>query len=119
MSDLEGQLRFYFNALNAFDLKAVEGMFAEDAVYVSSGFGEPIKTRAKIIEAFCDYFAEYDNQVSVDTNIKSIAPKTFISEWRLTATRSKTGNILEREGTQVTTFNQGGLIVHIEVRDQS
>jgi ketosteroid isomerase-like protein len=118
VSDLEGRLRFYFNALNAFDLKMVEGMFAEDAVYDSSGLSEPIKGRVKIMEAFRQYFDEYDDQVSIDTNIKSVAPNTFSSEWSLKATNRKNRKLLKRSGTQVTTFNEVELISHIEVRDE-
>jgi ketosteroid isomerase-like protein len=119
VSDLEARLRFYFNALNAFDLKAVEAMFAEDAVYISSGLGEPIKGRVKIAEAFREYFDEYDNQVSIDTNVKLVAPNTFGSEWQLKATSCKTGKLLERAGTQITIFNEAGLIAHIEVHDRT
>jgi ketosteroid isomerase-like protein len=117
LSDIEEQLRFYFNALNAYDLKTVEDMFAEDAVYVSSGLREPIKGRVKIMEAFQQYFDEYDDQVSIDTNIKSIAPNIFSSDWSLKATSRKNGKPLERAGTQITTFNDTGLIAHVEVRD--
>jgi ketosteroid isomerase-like protein len=118
VSEIEERLRLYFNALNAFDLKTVEGMFADDAVYNSSGLSEPIKGRVKIMEAFQQYFAEYDDQVSIDTNIKSVAPNIFGSDWSLKATSRKNGKPLERVGTQVTTFNGEGLIAHIEVLDE-
>ncbi len=119
MSDLEQRLQRYFNTLNAFDLKAVERMFAEDAVYVSSGLNNQKLGRANIMAAFEKYFEEFSNQVSIDDNIKSVAPNTFSSFWRLKATSSKTGKLSERAGTQVTTFNEAGLIVHVEVRDQT
>ena len=118
MSDLEARLRLYFNALNAFDLKAVEAMFAEDAVYISSGLNSRKSGRAEIIASFKDYFAEFADQVSFDTNISMVAPNCFSSYWSLKATSSKTGKLLERVGTQVTTFNDEGLIVHIEVLDE-
>ena len=118
MSDLEARLRLYFNALNAFDPKAVEAMFAEDAVYISSGLNSRKSGRAEIIASFKDYFEEFADQVSVDTNIKLIAPNTFNSNWRLKATSVKTGKLLERTGAQVTTFNGAGLISHVEVRDE-
>ncbi len=119
MNDFEGQLELYFNALNAFDLKTVEAMFAEDAVYVSSGLSERKLGRANIIASFKAYFEEFADQVSVDDNIKLIAPNTFSSDWRLKTTSVKTGKLSERAGTQVTTFNEAGLIVHVEVRDQT
>jgi ketosteroid isomerase-like protein len=118
VSDLEPRLRLYFNALNAFDLKAVEAMFAEDAVYISSGLKSTKSGRAEIIATFKDYFEEFADQVSFDTNISMVAPNCFNSYWSLKATSSKTGKLLERVGTQVTTFNDQGLIVHIEVLDQ-
>ena len=118
MSDLEGRLRLYFNALNAFDIKTVEDMFAEDAGYVSSGLSNEKSGRANIMMSFQTYFEEFADQVSVDDNIKLIAPNTFSSDWRSKATSRKTANLLEREGTQVTTFNDVGLIAHIEVRNR-
>lgn len=118
MSDLEARLRFYFNALNAFDLKAVEAMFAEDAVYISSGLNSRKSGRAEIMRAFQNYFEEFADQVSVDSNIKLIAPNTFSSDWKLKATSIITGELLERAGTQITTFNEAGLITHIEVLDE-
>ena len=118
MSDLERRLRLYFNALNAFDLKAVEAMFTEDAVYVSTGLNNRKSGPTEIMAAFEKYFEEFADQISVDTNIKLIAPRTLSSDWRLKATSVKTGKISERQGTQVTTFNQAGLIAHIEVRDR-
>lgn len=119
MSDLDQRLRLYFNALNAFDLKAVETILAEDAVYISSGLNGRIFGRANIMTSFKTYFEEFSDQVSVDTHIKSIAPNTFSSDWRLKATSVKTGKLSERAGTQETTFNEDGLIEHIEVRDHA
>jgi hypothetical protein len=118
VSDPEARLRFYFKALNAFDLKAVEAMFDADALYISSGLKSAKSGRAEIMSSFRIYFEEFADQVSVDDNIKLIAPNTFSSDWRLKATSSKTGKLLERIGTQVTTFNDEGLIVHIEVLDE-
>ena len=119
MSDLDERLRLYFNALNAFDLKKVERMFAEDAVYVSSGLSERKLGRANIIASFKTYFEEFADQVSVDDNIKLIGPNTFSSDWSLKTTSIKTGKLSERAGTQVTTFNEAGLIAYVEVRDQT
>lgn len=118
MSDLEDRLRLYFKGLNAFDLKTVEAMFAEDAVYVSSGLANRKLGRTDIMMAFETYFEEFADQVSVDDNIRLIAPNTFSSDWKLNATSGKTGKLLERAGTQVTRFNQAGLIANIEVRDE-
>ena len=117
VNELEEKLRLYFKALNAFDLTSVEAMFAEDAVYVSSGLNNKEFGRANIIAAFKIYFSEFADQISNDTNIRSIGPKSFSSVWRLRATSGKTGILLERTGTQVTTFNEVGLITHVEVSD--
>jgi ketosteroid isomerase-like protein len=118
VSELEARLRLCFNALNAFDLKAVEDMFAENAVYTSSGLANRKTGRAEIMRAFKNYFEEFADQVSFDTNISMVAPNCFSSYWSLKATSSKTGKLLERVGTQVTTFNDEGLIAHIEVLDE-
>jgi ketosteroid isomerase-like protein len=118
VSELEARLRFYFNALNAFDLKAVETMFAENAIYVSSGLGKALHGRDQIMNAFRKYFAEFNDQVSVDTNIQILERNVLRSDWHLKATSCRTSAVLERAGTQVTTFNDEGSIVHIEVQDQ-
>jgi ketosteroid isomerase-like protein len=115
VNELEHRLRLYFKALNAFDLKSVEGLFAEDAVYVSSGLSSRKSGRAEIMASFKEYFDEFADQVSVDANIKMIAPNSLSSDWSLRATSRKTGKILERVGTQVTTFNAEGLIAHVVV----
>ena len=117
VNDLEGKLRFYFKALNAFDLKSVEEMFAEEAVYASSGLGATIKGRAKIMKAFHVYFAEFNDQVSIDENIAIVSPLTLNSRWRLIATSNKTSQRIHRSGMQITKFNAAGLIIHIEVSD--
>jgi hypothetical protein len=117
VSELGERLRFYFNALNAFDLKAVESMFAENAVYISSGLKSTKSGRAEIISSFKIYFEEFADQISVDDNVKLIGHNTFSSDWRLKATSVKTGRLLERVGTQVTTFNEHGLIARVKVRD--
>ena len=119
MSDLEERLRFYFNALNAFDLKSVEAMFAEDAVYASSGLGAPIKGRSEIMKAFHLYFAEFDDQVSVDENIELVSPRIYHSNWKLTATNNKTGIRVNRAGTQITEFNAAAMIAKIVVSDSA
>jgi SnoaL-like domain len=117
VNDLEQRLVHYFNALNAFDLKLVEAMFAPHAIYLSQGLDAPKQGRAEIINSFANYFAEYSDQVSVDDTITKEAPLIFRSSWALTATSSKTGKLLRRSGTQRTTFNAQGLILQIEVFD--
>jgi SnoaL-like domain len=104
--------------LNAFDLKAVETMFAENAVYRSSGLSSMKSGRAEIMLSFKIYFEEFADQISIDENVQAIAPSTFSSNWRLKATSNKTGKLLKRSGTQITTFNEDGLIVRVEVRDE-
>ena len=119
MSDHQERLRFYFNALNAFDLKSVEALFAEDAVYTSTGLGTSINGRAKIMEAFRNYFPEFDDQISYDKNLALVSPNTHHSNWALVATSNKTGERINRSGTQITKFNSKGLIVAIQVQDRT
>ena len=94
-------------------------MFAEDAVYVSSGLGAPIKGRSEIMKAFHVYFAEFDDQVSVDENIELVSPRIYHSNWVVVATSNKTGARIDRRGTQVTRFNSEGIIVAIQVQDMT
>ena len=119
MVNAEERLKLYFNALNAFDLKQVEAMFAEDAVYVSAGLNAMKIGRAEIMKSFHEYFSEYSDQVSLDDRIIQTGPNVFQSHWQLSATSSKTEKSLHRKGTQITTFNDDGLIAHVEVHDQT
>ena len=107
----------YHAALNAFDLEAVEAMFDRDAEYVSPGLNGAIRGRAAIMKAMREYFAEYSDQRAKDDEVVALAPGVVQSLWRLKATSSKTGEVVERRGREAVTFNTAGLIAHVEVFD--
>jgi ketosteroid isomerase-like protein len=107
----------YHAALNDFDLEAVEGMFAVDAEYVSPGLNGAIQGRDAIMKAMREYFAEYSDQRAEDDEVVALAANVVQSHWRLRATASKTGKVLERRGQEVVTFNAAGLIARVEVFD--
>ena len=86
-------------------------MFAENAVYVSSGLNGEIKGRAAIIAAFRSYFAEYVDQVNVDEDMRVLDANRLQAHWRLESSKSK------RSGTQIINFNADGEIQRIEVLD--
>ena len=107
----------YHAVLNAFDLDGVEAMFAADAEYVSPGLNGAIQGREAIMKAMRDYFAEYSDQRAEDDEVAELAPNVVQSLWRLNATSSKTGKVLERRGREIVTFNAAGLIARVEVFD--
>ena len=107
----------YHAALNDFDSDVVEAMFAEDADYVSPGLNGVVAGRAAIMKAMRDYFAEYGNQVAVDDEVIELRPHVVQSKWRLKATSSRGGKRVERQGREVTRFNEAGLITRVEVFD--
>lgn len=107
----------YHAALNDFDLEGVEAMFDANAEYVSPGLKGAIRGRAAIMAAMRDYFADYADQRAEDDEVLELAPNVVQSLWRLKATSSKTGKVLERRGQEVVTFNAAGLIACVEVFD--
>ena len=107
----------YHAALNNFDSGVVEAMFAEDAEYVSPGLNGVVAGRAAILKAMREYYAEYGDQVAVDGEVIELRPHVVQSTWRLKATSSRSGKLVQRQGREVTTFNEAGLITRVEVFD--
>ena len=114
---MKERLAAYTAALNRYDLSAVEEMFAEDAVYISPGLHEALHGRAAIMAAFRIYFADHIDQANVDKNVRMINATDIQSDWSLTATNARTGEIVSRKGTQVMTFNSEDRIALIQVLD--
>jgi ketosteroid isomerase-like protein len=107
----------YTNALNRLDLDAVERMFAENAIYISSGMDGAYHGRSSIMAAFRAYFANHPDQVNFDKHLKRVGPNDVQSDWMLTATNAQTGKRISRKGIQVITFNEAGLIQVVQVMD--
>jgi ketosteroid isomerase-like protein len=107
----------YHAATSAFDFAAVEKMFAEDAVYDSGGLGGIVTGRGPIMQGFRDYFDAYSDQTSEDSVIEKLDDNSVRAVWTSTATHRKTGEKLLRSGIEITTFNDDGLIVKVEVID--
>jgi ketosteroid isomerase-like protein len=118
MIDPVALLKKYHVALGAFDLDAVEKMFAEDAIYISPGLKGEIKGRGLIMRAMREYFLEFDDQISTDESLEAIDHVTAKSIWHLCATSSKTGEKLTRSGVETIVFDNNGLINRIKVTDQ-
>lgn len=110
-------LRRYHDALNAYEEAVVAGMFAPAAVYVSPGVGGCIAGRDAIIRAFTAYFAEHPDQHAEDESVEALSPRTARATWRLRASARSTGRPVTRRGVETVTFDDDGLILHVEVRD--
>ena len=108
-------LAAYTAALNRYDFTAVENLFAENAIYMSSGFRGELHGRVAIMTAFRAYFAEHTNQVNEENNVRVIGANLIQSDWSLSATNSVNGKFVQRKGTQVITFNNEGRIALIQV----
>jgi ketosteroid isomerase-like protein len=117
MKNLVSLLRAYHDALNAFDLRQVESMFAPDVSYSSPILKSEINGRDKLILAMRKYFAEFSDQVSRDTNIEVIDTSTVKSTWALEATSAISGEKRERRGEETVTFDQNDFIIRVEVVD--
>ena len=110
-------LRRYHAALNAYDEAVVTPMFAPDAVYESPGVGGRIEGRDAIIRAFTAYFTEHPDQHAEDETVEVLSPRRVRFTWRLEATSRSTGKRVTRRGVETVTFDDEGLISHVEVRD--
>ena len=107
----------YTAALNRFDFDAVAQMFAENAIYISSGLHGGFHGRSDIMAAFREYFTDHPDQVNIDKHLKRVGPNDVQSDWTLTATNARTGKAVSRKGIQVFTFNDDGQIQAIQVMD--
>ena len=110
-------LRRYHEALNAYDEAVVTPMFAPDAVYDSPGVGGRIAGREAIIRAFTAYFTEHPDQHAEDETVEVLSPRKVRFTWRLEATSRSTGRPVTRRGVETVTFDDNGLISHVEVQD--
>ena len=108
----------YHEALNAYDEATVKAMFAPDAVYVSKGVNGRIEGRDAILTAFTVYFREHPDQHAEDEGVEILSPRTVRFAWRLEATSASTGKKVTRRGVETVTYNDAGLIAHVEVIDQ-
>ena len=106
----------YHAALNAIDLDAVSAMFAEVAEYHSPSVGAIIGKGA-IMAAMKGYFEEYPDQHAIDDVVEAIAPNKVRSRWRLNATSKTTGLPYVRNGGEVITFGDDGLMLRVDVED--
>ena len=110
-------VRDYHAAITALDFGAIEALFAEEAVYRSTGTGGSIEGRAAILTAFRRYFAEFPDQQAEDSLVERVAPRVARSLWSLVATSRHTGAVSRRAGEETVTFDTTGRIVLVEVRD--
>jgi ketosteroid isomerase-like protein len=115
--DPAAHLITFHAAINALDFTTIERFFAEDAIYVSGGVGGRIDGRGAIMAAFRSYFDAYPDQVAEDTLVEELGPRAARSVWRLKATNSRTGEILDRSGEETLTFDSEGRIARVDVTD--
>ena len=108
----------YHEALNHYDEATVRAMFAPDAVYVSKGVNGRIEGRDAILTAFTAYFHEHPDQYAEDEGVEILSPNVVRFAWRLEATARSTGKRVTRRGVDAVTYNDDGLIAHVEVIDQ-
>lgn len=115
--DLVALTSRYHEALNHYDEATVKAMFAPGAVYISKGVNGRIEGRDAILAAFTRYFREHPDQVAEDEGVEILSPSTVRFAWRLEATSASTGSKVTRRGVETVTFDEQGLIAHVEVID--
>ncbi|GGE20284.1 hypothetical protein GCM10011390_44420 [Aureimonas endophytica] len=109
-------VRRYHRAIADLDFSAIDGFFAEEAVYRSPGTGD-IAGRPAILAAFRSYFERWHGQVAEDLLIEPVGAGGARSLWRLDAVEAATGRMRERRGEEIVRFGADGLIVSVDVRD--
>ncbi|MBY3596016.1 nuclear transport factor 2 family protein [Rhizobium bangladeshense] len=110
------EIERFHAAINALDFPTIEGYFAEDATYVSNGVGSLVG-RPEIMAAFRRYFDDYPDQTAENSLVERLTPLSGRAVWSLSATHSRTGKPLVREGEETITFNENGRITRVEVTD--
>ncbi|MBX4999128.1 nuclear transport factor 2 family protein [Rhizobium lentis] len=110
------EIERFHAAINALDFAMIEGYFAEDATYVSNGVGS-LAGRTEIMAAFRRYFDDYLDQTAENSLVENLTPLSGRAVWSLSATHSRTGQPLVREGEETITFNEDGRITRVEVTD--
>jgi hypothetical protein len=118
MIDPIALLRKYHKAQNAFDMAAVESMFALGATYSTPAHQGKILGRDRIAMMMRKHFAEYTDQISRDELIEKVDDFTIWSKWHLNATSAFSGQKIIRKGIETITFNSQGLITSVEVKDE-
>lgn len=108
----------YHAALNAFDFDKSESMFDDNALYISPGLNGALIGRGVIMAAMKNYFAEFADQVSTDSEITKLNEYAAQAKWQLTATSNMSSKKVHRKGTEVIHFSLNGLIASIEVKDE-
>jgi ketosteroid isomerase-like protein len=116
MSDPVEVLRRFHDAVNAQDFVAIEGFFADDAIYGSIKVGA-LEGKAAILAAFRKYFSEYPNQVAHDDSFTKLSETSAKSSWHLNATSATTGEKLIRKGEETIFLDAEGKIVRVDVSD--
>lgn len=108
----------YHAAINALDFETIENCFAADILYNSAGIGS-IHGRDAVMSAFLSYFERFPDQVATDESIEQIGRLQARSLWTIVATHDQTGNIIQRSGEEILTFDVFGSIVKVEVVDET
>jgi hypothetical protein len=116
MSDPVDVLRRFHDAVNAQDFVAIEGFFADDAIYGSVKVGA-LRGKPAILAAFRKYFSEYPDQVARDDSFEKLSETSARSSWHLDATSATTGEKLVRKGQETIYLNADGKIARVDVED--
>jgi hypothetical protein len=106
----------YHAALDDHDIDQVERLMAENARYESAGIGV-VEGRVAILTAMRNYFATHLNHHAWDEQVEATGPRSARSHWRLTATKTATGQTLKRAGIEDVMFDSQGLVLNVFVVD--
>ena len=107
----------YVALSNAHRLEFILPMFADKAVYHSSYVGE-FKGRSAIGEMMADFFSRFPDVHWNVLEYRCSREKVVGFEFVMTATESRTGDRLERQGLEEIEFTDEGLISRLEVKTQ-
>ena len=99
---------------NAHHLILVDQMFAENAVYDSTGVGL-FEGREAIASMMDGFFSQYPDVHWNTRNFTHGSDDIVLFDFEMSATHIETGQILHRKGVEKMIFTESGLISRLEV----
>ncbi|MCI0402544.1 MAG: nuclear transport factor 2 family protein [Acidobacteria bacterium] len=103
-STFEAWLQAYGRAWESRDPDAAAALFAEDATYHETPFGEPLRGRAKIRE----YWTGAQEEVRFGYELLAVTSNTGIAHWRPSFRMIGSGKRVQLDGIMVITLDGTG-----------
>jgi len=104
---LEMWLARYGTAWKVLEPKLAGVLFAEDAIYQETPYGEPVIGREGVEEYWRTETADHSD-VEFESKVVAVNGKTGVAHWTAKLTLKSTGVVVELDGVFVLEFNDAG-----------